>query len=263
MLGELKQAYLTLKKALDRTQKISDLTVPLPPPILKTLTTYAPTSGQMDTRLALFALAIESLYQCELENAIWGSAELNKSIPWIYIIIFSSHWKIRGNQCPDALQAVSDSRADAVEGNMDHIHATPEWENPPQYSNLIPVPCPKTEVRDDLALVNLERLVEWKHEYWGRKGKYELTRKEYLEQLNKLKEEQTKAFQALNQSQRARSKFSGSKHSIISNLPSLAETLEEKPNLEAEDDWSLVKRWKTSFQENKPLAGRSIKSRQR
>ncbi|ESK81498.1 hypothetical protein Moror_2185 [Moniliophthora roreri MCA 2997] len=96
--------------------------------------------------------------------------------------------------------------------------------------------------------------------------------------LNKLKEEQTKAFQ----SQRARSKFSGSKHSIISNLPSLAETLEEKPNLEAEDDWSLVKvslvpvfilgnmltatyhqRWKTSFQENKPLAGRSIKSRQR
>ncbi|ESK81497.1 hypothetical protein Moror_2184 [Moniliophthora roreri MCA 2997] len=47
----------------------------------------------MDTRLALFALAIESLYQCELENAIWGSAELNKSIPWIYIIIFSSHWR--------------------------------------------------------------------------------------------------------------------------------------------------------------------------
>uniref|UniRef100_A0A0W0G0S7 Uncharacterized protein n=1 Tax=Moniliophthora roreri TaxID=221103 RepID=A0A0W0G0S7_MONRR len=118
-----------------------------------------------------------------------------------------------------------------IKGNMEHIHTTPEWESAPQYLVLIPVPCPKSRLMerwsshkvdsskgkfdfylDDLALATLRRLAFQKRQYWEEKGKYELTREEYLKQLDKLKEEQTKSFWA--KSQKTRSQFTGFKRSI-------------------------------------------------
>ncbi|EEB99051.1 hypothetical protein MPER_01332, partial [Moniliophthora perniciosa FA553] len=100
-----------------------------------------------------------------------------------------------------------------VEGDVEHIHTTPEWENSPQYLILISMKCPRSRLVDrwssrkvdsskqsfdfyvdKLALAALRRLVEQKYEYWDKEGQYEHSRDEYLKQLEELKEEQTKLF---------------------------------------------------------------------
>ncbi|EEB95503.1 hypothetical protein MPER_05517 [Moniliophthora perniciosa FA553] len=138
-----------------------------------------------------------------------------------------------------------------IKGNAQHIHTTPEWENAPQYLVLIPVKCPMDRLGD-----------RWtSHKADSSKRKFEfyldhlamVTLKEYLEQLNKLKEGQA-------QLTRAKSQYTRSQVTrFTSNLPSVAETPEEK------DGWKTftMKRRRPPLQENEPSATRSVKSQRR
>ncbi|EEB95333.1 hypothetical protein MPER_05709 [Moniliophthora perniciosa FA553] len=152
-----------------------------------------------------------------------------------------------------------------IKGNAQHIHTTPEWENAPQYLVLIPVKCPKSRLGDrwtsrkadsskrkfgfyidNHAVETLRDLWLEKQKYWQEIGKHEHTRAEYLEQLDKLKEGQA-------QLTRAKSQYTRSQATRFkSNLPSLAETAEEK------DGWSIAT---TKRGRPEPPATRSVKSR--
>ncbi|KAK7031211.1 hypothetical protein VNI00_013627 [Paramarasmius palmivorus] len=137
-----------------------------------------------------------------------------------------------------------------VQGGVEHIHTTPEWESAPQYLVPIQVQCQKRHLQkrwqshevdstsqrqfdfylEELARATLNGIIRKRLLHWNAKGKNELTREEYLERLEKVKEayaESLKTSTNVSHNSGTPGRVSGCKRTVHSKMTSLAEVPEE------------------------------------
>ncbi|KAK7030870.1 hypothetical protein VNI00_013980 [Paramarasmius palmivorus] len=181
------------------------------------------------------------------------------------IMILASFDKSEAENVPPAFKEflipIPTSIGHAI-GNIDHVHTTPEWERAPQYLVVIPVPCPKTVLQgrwqshkvdaisnhkfgfylDPTALAYLNGIMQKKLAHWNTKGKYALSREEYLNRLAQVKEAYAKTLResATASKNCISSRMSGCKRGIASVIHSLASVPEEEDKHGDPDGWEKV-----------------------